>query len=228
KINRHKDETQQKTCDTKEATDAFLKDVPELFRQHWKRLLQIRHLFFHVCLNALAFGGAQLWRARRDCFRCRRSARGFWGGRDSRLRMRRRRWSRSDEPVCKTCRCRFRPATAEESERLIESIDRIHDVIASSFSIGRDLSREVRALYRNGRDEPRGQSTERKKGDGEEKSHRLGATERPARHFRHQRVQQISKNYSNGHRDQDRLKEANDIGAGPNHGADDHNEKNDT
>src|SRR6266545_302260 len=92
---------------------------------------------------------------------------GCCGGRDSRLRVRRRRGRRSDEPVCKTCRCRFCTATAEESERLIESIDQIHNIVAGSLGISRNLLREIRALYRDGRDKPRGQSTESKKGDGE-------------------------------------------------------------
>src|SRR6266545_2334138 len=71
------------------------------------------------------------------------------------------------ETVCKTCRCRFCTATAEESERLIESIDQIHNIVAGSLGISRNLLREIRALYRDGRDKPRGQSTESKKGDGE-------------------------------------------------------------
>src|SRR2546421_12069295 len=62
----------------------------------------------------------------------------------------------------------------------------------------------------------------------QKEEHRLGATERPARHFCHQRVQQISQNNRDGHWDQDRLEETNDISAGPNHRADNHDEKNHT
>src|SRR5206468_6168626 len=122
----------------------------------------------------------------------------------------------------------LRAATAEEAEGLIESIDHVHNVVAGPLGISGYLPREIRALYRDGRYEPGCQSTESEKGDGEKKSHRLCATERPARHFCHQRVQQISQNHRDGHRDQDRLEETNDISAGPNHRADNHDEKNHT
>ena len=124
KIDRHQDQTEQKTCDAKKAANTFLKDIPELFHQCWKRLLQIRHLFFHVRLNALAFGGGQLWLARRDCFGRRRSSRRFWDGGGSRLCMRRSRRRRSDEPVCKTCRCRFSAPDRQEI-RTFDRIDRL-------------------------------------------------------------------------------------------------------
>src|SRR5206468_11893192 len=59
-IDRHQDETEQKTCDAKESADAFFQDIPELSQHHRERLLQFRHLFFYVSLNALAFGSRQL------------------------------------------------------------------------------------------------------------------------------------------------------------------------
>src|SRR5262249_8184604 len=63
-------------------------------------------------------------------------------------------------------------------------------------------------------------------GNGENKSHGFRATERPARHSRHQRVEQISENHGDRYGDQDRLQEANDVGRGPDRCADNDDEKN--
>jgi len=57
----------------------------------------------------------------------------------------------------------------------------IHDVIAAVQYRQGSVSRSSPLYETVGTSHA--QSTERKKGDGEEKSHRLGATERPARHF---------------------------------------------
>src|SRR4030095_6821626 len=97
-IDGHQDETEQKACYAEKAADTLLKDIPELFHQRRKRLLQIRHLFFHVRLDALAFGSGQLWRTWRDCFTSRRRLESFWRGRSGRLLVRRSRWRRPDEP----------------------------------------------------------------------------------------------------------------------------------
>src|SRR5256886_17535157 len=113
----------------KNATDAILKDIPELFHQCRKCLLQIRHLFFHVRLDALAFGSGRLWRARRDCFSSGGRLESFRCRRDSRLRMRRRRGGRAEEPGGKTCRCRFRTASTEGTECVNEWIESSPDVV---------------------------------------------------------------------------------------------------
>src|SRR5262249_26538585 len=54
-----------------------------------------------------------------------------------------------------------------------------------------------------------------------------GASQRSARHFRHQRVKQISKNRSDRHRDQDWLEKTDDTRASPDHGGEDHHQNND-
>src|SRR6266404_2602910 len=90
--------TEQKTCDAKESADAPLHNVPEFFQYSRERLLQFRHLFFHVSLNALALRRGQLWRTGSNYF-SRRSGglrRGSWS---RRLFASRRRCSGADEPV---------------------------------------------------------------------------------------------------------------------------------
>ena len=63
--------------------------------------------------------------------------------------------------------------------------------------------------------EPGDQSSKHEKGDGEKKSYRFGTTETAPAHFGDEWVKQISENYSDSDRNQDWLKEANDIGASP-------------
>src|SRR5262249_34338647 len=66
-----------------------------------------------------------------------------------------------------------------------------------------------------------------KKRDCEKQKDRLSASKRSARHFRHQRIEQISKNRGNRHRDQNGLKKADDIGRSPDEGSNDEDENND-
>ena len=116
--------------------------------------------------------------------------------------------------------------SAEQSECVVESIDKIDGVVPCSFSVRGNLPRKVRALDRDRGDKPGGQSSQRKKGNSENKSHGFRTAERPARHSRHQRVEQISKNHGDGYGDQDRLEEANDVGCCPDRCADNDDEKN--
>src|SRR6266581_2385323 len=116
--------------------------------------------------------------------------------------------------------------SAEQSECVVESIDKIDGVVPCSFSVRRNLPRKVRALDRDRWDKQGGQSSQRKKGNGKNKSHGFRAAERPARHSRHQRVEQISEDHGDGYGDQDRLEEANDVGRGPDHCAHNDDEKN--
>src|SRR6266568_6850758 len=115
--------------------------------------------------------------------------------------------------------------SAEQSECVVESIDKIDGVVPCSFSVRRNLPRKVRALDRDRWDKPGAQSSQRKKGNGKNKSHGFRAAERPARHFRHQRIEQISENHGDGHRDQDWLEKTDDICSGPNHCTEDNYEK---
>src|SRR6516165_10078979 len=96
-------------------------------------------------------------------------------------------------------------ASAEQSECLVESIDKIDHVIACSVGISRDLLGKICALDRDGWYKPRAQSSQSEKANHENKSHRRGATERAARHFRQQRVEQIHENHGDGDGDQDWL-----------------------
>ena len=91
--------------------------------------------------------------------------------------------------------------SAEQSECVVESIDKIDGVVPCSFSVRGNLPRKVRALDRDRGDKPGGQSSQRKKGNSENKSHGFRTAERPARHSRHQRVEQISKNHGDGYGD---------------------------
>src|SRR5438552_6964253 len=111
-INRHQNETEQKTCDAKKSADALHQNGPELFQHDRECLLQLWHLFFYVSLNALAFSSGQLWRAWCNYFGRRRGG-GWRRGRDCCcLFLRRSRWRGADEPVRKACGCRFPVRTA--------------------------------------------------------------------------------------------------------------------
>src|SRR5206468_2269735 len=65
-----------------------------------------------------------------------------------------------------------------------------------------------------------------KKRNREYESHSFRPIQCSARHFRHERVEQISEDHSDGYRDQNWLEETNDIGRRPDHSADDDDEKN--
>src|SRR5262249_19857720 len=105
-------------------------------------------------------------------------------------------------------------------------IDKIDDVIPSPFSVGGDLPGEIRALNGNRRNEPCRQSAQCKKRNGEKQRNGLGPSKRSARHFRHERIEQIRKNCGDRNRDQNWLEKTNDAGAGPDHGGKD-DDKND-
>jgi hypothetical protein len=105
------------------------------------------------------------------------------------------------------------------------TIDEIDNAIASSFCISGKFLSEIRALQRDRRYEPGDQASKGEKRDGEKKSYRFGTTEPASAHFGDERVKQISENYGNSDRNQDRLKEANDIGASPDDCANYHDKK---
>ena len=142
------------------------------------------------------------------------------------------RWGEGDGPGPIRKLVRFfdvdlRLSCAQQPECLVEPIDKIDDVIPSPFGVGRDLPGEIRALNRDRRNEPCRQSAQCKKRNCEKQRNCLGASKCPARHFRHQRIEQIGKNCSDRHRDQNRLEKTDDAGAGPNHGANDDDENHD-
>src|SRR5207247_7354905 len=112
-IYRYLEVTDQKTVNAKESADSFFQDIPDLSQHHWERLLQFRHLFFYVSLNALAFGSRQLRRTWCNHFGRGRSCLRRCGWSRSRLCASRRRRSGADQPVRKTCRCSFSVRSAE-------------------------------------------------------------------------------------------------------------------
>lgn len=117
-------------------------------------------------------------------------------------------------------------SAAKQSERVVESIDKINGVVSHFFSVRGNLPRKVRALDRDRGDEPGAQSSQRKKGNRENKSHGFRSTECPARHSRHQWIEQVGKNHGDRYRDKDRLKEGDDGGRGPDRSGDNDGEKN--
>src|SRR5439155_88358 len=156
---RHQDEAEQKACDSKKSADALLQDPPQFFHQRWKGPLEIRNLFFYISLNALAFGGRKLRWVRRNCLRrgCDRSrrCRRVWRSGRSRSRLhRRRRRGRAVKPVCETGRGRLFASSAQKSERLVESIDKVEDSMMCAFRIGRVLPCKFCVLDGEGRYEP--------------------------------------------------------------------------
>src|SRR5206468_11805198 len=158
--------------------------------------LESRNLFFYISLNALAFGGRKLRWVRRNCLRrgCDRPwrRRRVWrsGWSRSWLRRRRRR-GRADKPVCETGRGRPFAPSAQKSERLVESIDKIDDPITCAFCIGRDLLCKICALDGDGRYAPGDQPPKRDKDDSEKKSYSFRATETASGHLRYEGVGQI-------------------------------------
>src|SRR5436305_15065127 len=100
-----------------------------------------------------------------------------------------------------------------------------NDQICCAFRIVMNVLCEICALEGDGRYEKGDQPPERDKDDSEKKSLRFRATETASGHFRHERVEQIRQNHCDGDRDQDRLKKADDIGAGPDDCANDYDEK---
>src|SRR5262249_44079768 len=224
-IDRQENKPQQEASRAEKSADTCLQNVPQFSKQSRERLLQLWHLFFHVRLNALTFGAAQLWLARGD----------LSSGRNVRrcactclcLSVRRGRWTRPDQQVGETFGGGSRLSFAEEAECLVEPKVHIDDVMPSAFSVGGDLPCEVCALNGDRRNEPCRQPAQGEKGNGEEQRDCLGATKRSARHFCDERIEQIAKNHGDGHRDQDWLKETDHTGSGPDDGSKNHHENND-
>src|SRR6201997_4543349 len=106
-------------------------------------------------------------------------------------------------------------------------IHRLEHVIPRPFCIRGDLPREIPALKGYRRNEPRRQPAQGEKGNGEEQRDCLGATKGSARHFCHERIEQIAKNHGDRHRDQDWLEETGDTGSSPDDGSKNHQENND-
>jgi len=168
-------------------------------------------------LNALTVGAAQLGLRRGDYLSGGRSGLRWRSWTHRCLSMGRRRGTRADQPVGKAFRRGF-GLPAEQPECLVKPIDKVDDVIASPFCVGGDLPGEIRALNGNRRNQPRRQSAQCEKRNCEKERNGLSASKRSARHFRHQRIEQIGKNCGDRHRDQNWLEKTDDASAGPDDG----------
>src|SRR5262249_11988542 len=133
---------------------ACLQNVPEFSEKSRQRFLQLWHLFFHVRLNALTFGAAQLGLGRRDYLSIRRGGLRRGGRTRGRLSVRGGRWPRADQEIGKTFRRGFGLSCAKQSECLVKPIDKIDDVIPCPFGVRGNLPGEIRALNGDRRNEP--------------------------------------------------------------------------
>ena len=120
--------------------------------------------------------------------------------------MGRGRWTGADQKVGKILRRRFRLSGAEQSECPVKPIDRDRRcnpaLVRCRWGFAWQNSRSERIS--SGRAMP--QPAQCKKRNCKQQGDCLGASQRSARHFRHQRVEQIGKNRSDRHRDQDWLR----------------------